>query len=254
MLAVLKALRKKRKKESKPSRWSYIPYLCTFGNAIFGFIAVTQALQGNFIAAAYCIGFAAFMDACDGRLARAFGSSSYLGGELDSLCDAISFCFAPIIVLYSFYNFQVNFALLGVLAFYLCAGLFRLAKFNTQDSSSSFIGLPTTVSGSFIASFVLYHKWLAMNSFSFLLLPQSIGIILIVLSILMVSPIPFPTLKNYSFKFPYNYIISVVSVCALLFCFTRTYPVFLILVCSYILTAFCWWMVDNSKHWLKKVR
>ena len=68
-----------------------IPFLFTFGNALCGFMSVIKTLDEEYLLAALFILLAALMDLCDGRLARWFGSTSVLGMELDSLCDAISF-------------------------------------------------------------------------------------------------------------------------------------------------------------------
>jgi CDP-diacylglycerol---serine O-phosphatidyltransferase len=144
MAFTLKAVTKMGKKRYKESL-HIIPYFFTFANALFGFLSVIAALKGNFILAASYIGLAACMDACDGRLARAFGSTSYLGAELDGLCDAISFCCAPPILLYCFYQDTMGIVGLAILGSYLCAGLFRLAKFNTTKTTYNgyFSGLST---------------------------------------------------------------------------------------------------------------
>src|SRR5262245_44761503 len=87
-----------------------IPFLFTFGNALCGFMSVIKTLDEEFMLAAFFILLAALMDLCDGRLARWFGSTSVLGMELDSLCDAISFCFAPAILLYSWSLYHLDYA------------------------------------------------------------------------------------------------------------------------------------------------
>lgn len=111
-----------------------IPFFFTFANALCGFMSVVKTLDEEYLIAALCIILAAGMDLCDGRLARMIGSTSVLGMELDSLCDAISFCFAPAILLYSWSLYQLGVAGLVVLSLYLCAGLFRLARFNISES------------------------------------------------------------------------------------------------------------------------
>src|SRR5262245_15894422 len=96
-----------------------IPFLFTFGNALCGFLSVIKTLDQEYTLAALFIVLAALMDLCDGRLARMFGSTSVLGMELDSLCDAISFCFAPAILLYSWSLYQLGIGGLIVLGIYL---------------------------------------------------------------------------------------------------------------------------------------
>ena len=99
---------KNLKKKGKQNLF-IVPFLFTFANAVFGLLSVIKTLECEFVTASYCIILAALMDFFDGKLARAFNSTSCLGMELDSLCDAISFCFAPAILLYSWYfhNFGV---------------------------------------------------------------------------------------------------------------------------------------------------
>ena len=87
MAITLRAVAQMSTKRCKKSLF-LIPFCFTFANAFFGFLSVIEALRGNVMLSALCIGFAACADALDGRLARALGSSSYLGAELDALCDA----------------------------------------------------------------------------------------------------------------------------------------------------------------------
>jgi len=79
---------------------SIIPHLFTLGNAFFGFISIIFASQGLFVAASHFILMGALMDALDGRIARLLQAESPIGVELDSLCDAITFCLSPAILMY----------------------------------------------------------------------------------------------------------------------------------------------------------
>lgn len=174
-----------------------IPHLFTFANASFGFLSVVNAMEGNYRVAAYCI-FAAFAtDVIDGRLARAFGSSSGFGMELDSLCDAVSFCFAPVILIYSCFWSTSHAAYFLVLAFYLCAGLARLARFNLSNGAQmvSFSGLATPVSALLLVHLVLYDAWFSSHIFGWFISDIGLAIFVTSLALLMISPIPF-----YSFK------------------------------------------------------
>lgn len=128
-----------------------LPFLFTFANAFLGFIAIVYALEGNFTYAVYSIMLAALMDMCDGRLARALGTTSMLGQELDSLADGISFGLAPCVVLYTWYPGVIGYTGFIALACYLSAGLYRLARFNlTAAAQHSYsIGLPIPVAAFF---------------------------------------------------------------------------------------------------------
>jgi CDP-diacylglycerol---serine O-phosphatidyltransferase len=228
-----------------------IPYFFTFANAILGLLAVFKALDCDFIIAAYCILLAAFMDCFDGRLARAFGSSSVLGMELDSLSDAISFCVAPAVLLYT-WDVQ-DFGYFGIIALmiYLCAGIFRLAKFNVTCStkqSNCFLGLPTPIAAFFLVSFVLYEEWLS-NRAQFILNKNVLLGLIIFISFLMISTIPFPSFKKKNnkrmiFMFFFLSLLGFVA-------FLRGYPLFMLIPVGYILMAFSMGFYSKSKRYLK---
>lgn len=178
-----------------------LPFFFTFANALCGFLSVLESINENFLTAALLIGIAALMDLCDGRLARALGSSSCLGAELDALCDAISFCFAPVILLCNFFDYAVLSLPTLVLGFYLCTGLYRLAKFNVLGSSGTadpayFSGLSTPVSAFFLASIIFYAPWFSASKASFLVQPLYNTVLVALLALLMMSTIPFPTFKK----------------------------------------------------------
>lgn len=176
-------------------RLTILPNLCTFINAFLGLLAVIKAIEADFIIASYCIALAACMDVLDGALARFFDATSDFGMELDSLCDAISFCCVPAIVMYSWCLHDQGLLGFGVLACYLGAGLFRLARFNvtTVYAKDYFVGLPTTAAALCIASLVLcipqgylYTKKMVLYSM----------LVMSCLSVLMVSTIRFPSWKR----------------------------------------------------------
>lgn len=250
MAFTLKAITQLGEKRYK-RQLALIPYFFTFANALFGFISVIAALKGNFILAASYIGAAACMDACDGRLARAFGSTSYLGAELDALCDAVSFCCAPPLLLYCFYQDSVGYAGTIILGSYLCAGLFRLAKFNTTHNSYNgyFSGLSTPVSAFFLASIILYYDWIkCYYHMSWLLHPTSIFILVIVLSLLMISTIPFPSFKNYHFGglSSFHYVIPLLFTLAI--CRHYSLPTLFLVISLYILSSVLSWFFSVSKQ------
>src|SRR4029077_1820506 len=91
------------RQERYRKRLSPVPFFFTFANATLGFLAVIKALEGDATSSVYCILAAACMDVFDGRLARALGTTSTLGVELDSLVDGVSFCFAPAVIFYTTY-------------------------------------------------------------------------------------------------------------------------------------------------------
>jgi CDP-diacylglycerol--serine O-phosphatidyltransferase len=169
----------------------------TLLNALFGFIAIIKAIEGDVLVSAYCILFAALLDGCDGRIARALGSTSAFGSELDSLADAVSFCGAPMVLMYQWLPKEIHFMTVLLLGLYLCAGLWRLAKFNViTKESTQFIGLPTTIAALTLALFVVYQPWLLCHCTHFITVPLLITLIMC-LGYLMVSSITFTKLNRY---------------------------------------------------------
>jgi len=175
-----------------------IPFFFTFANALLGFLSIIKSAEGDFITAAYCIMLAVLMDALDGRLARAFGCSSSLGMELDSLCDAISFCLAPAILVYNWYFAVLAWVGPIVVAAYVCAGLFRLARFNCtgHEQVHYFQGIATPVAALLLVSLVLYEPWFDASVFASLLHPTPMVIFLATVAYLMISPLRFASFKK----------------------------------------------------------
>lgn len=226
-----------------------IPYFFTFSNAFFGFISVIEALQGNLAKAACYIGLAACADALDGRLARAFGSSSYLGAELDGLCDAISFCFAPTILIYSLLQESIPSVGIGILGLYLCAGLFRLAKFNVTQSSCNayFSGLSTPVSAFFLATLVLYYDWFARSNLWFLVDVHGMIFVVSILACLMVSTIPFSSFKATRYTPSLVYLIVVFGSLLVIASLQWGIPLLFLLLASYIGFSIIAWLIVPRK-------
>lgn len=188
----LKALKLSR---SVQTHWkTIVPLSCTFANAFLGFLSIVKTLEHNYTHAVYCLVLAAIMDMLDGRLARALGSTTQLGGELDSLADAISFCLAPCIALYACYPGTVGYSGMLALGLYLCAGMFRLAKFNLCNGNnlSYFTGLPTPVAAFCITSIILASQ----RTFGFMLYKRVPFIVITSIAFLMVSSIRFPSIKT----------------------------------------------------------
>lgn len=193
-------------RQAGKKRFVYLPTACTLINALFGFLAVVCALEGDFLHAAYCIMGAAFMDMIDGRIARFFRVTTPFGMELDSLCDAVSFCYAPAVVLYCWALHTQGISGLCILACYLWAGLFRLARFNISaigDARYS-IGLPTTFAALSLATVVTYMPSFDPYCTESILYCRWSMLLVALLSFLMVSKIGFPTGKSISISHTYR--------------------------------------------------
>lgn len=184
------------KRRQKSNYVMIFPHLISFASATLGFFSLTASLEGKSMVAAYAILCAALLDACDGRIARALGSETLFGKELDALVDAISFCLAPAMLLYSMlapYTAPWFSFFTGV--FFVCAGLFRLARFNSRnDTQEVFIGLPTTAAGMYFANLVL---WVCQRAPVLSLGARTmLWSAALILAVLMVSPCAFPAFKQ----------------------------------------------------------
>lgn len=246
MLAKLKTIKENVReiKESGKNKCKqsvfYIPSALTFLNAICGFLSIIKATEGHFEAAAYYIILAALFDGLDGRLARKLGLSSEFGSELDSLCDAVSFCLAPVFLIYCWHPDQLGPLSKISLFAYLCAGLARLAKFNVlsnnQDKNlnKNFVGLPTTIAAFAVTSLILSYKWLSITLGGIMLTKQIILSVVLVLAILMISPISFYSFKSYKPKY-IDYAKLFIFSIVLWLLYLKGYPIILLIVLIYIL-------------------
>ncbi len=165
-----------------------LPNLFTLMNLLLGMVALLYAFSGYYELSVSLIFIAMVMDGLDGKLAVKLNVCSDMGKQLDSLCDLVSFGVVPAAILYNLTLHE--FGILGLILTLLfpAAGAFRLARFNvTVSSNPGFTGLPITIAGGALASLVfhvnLYSTWMA---------PLFIGL----LSILMVSRIPYPAVKK----------------------------------------------------------
>jgi CDP-diacylglycerol--serine O-phosphatidyltransferase len=179
----------------RPRKWSKgIPHAFTLGNAFFGFCAIAHGFSGDIVIGAHLIFVGALLDLVDGGIARRMGLSSDFGTQLDSLCDAITFCLAPAFLCYVAYLEVYGWLGIFVSSFFLLAGLLRLARFNVVPSASPtyFKGIPTTMAGGMLASLLLN----APLGFADEMFACVVILFLVVLSFLMVCPIRFPSSKR----------------------------------------------------------
>jgi len=233
ILMRLKFLRETRKKQL-----SIIPFIMTFANACLGLMSVLYAFNGQFAAAAYCIIGAALLDAGDGKVARVLGSASPIGMELDSLCDAVSFCFVPAIILYSWKLYAIHWVGILAVGVYLCAGLFRLAKFNLTSSGQRmfFKGLPTTIAAVWIAGLVTASCQLVTTQFHTMLEPYPLAVLVCFVAFLMISPLRFPTFKSKHYSLVVK-VIGIVSFGVALYYVLHGAPFLLTMISFYIVTS-----------------
>lgn len=226
-----------------------IPNIFTLLNLVFGCLAIIVTLQNGvgirytpegaqlfdisekiYLAAVF-IGIAAVIDFLDGFVARLFKATSDIGKQLDSLADVVSFGVAPSLILYQFLRMsyareeggiEVSIFLLLPALLVACAGAYRLARFNIDNSQSyGFKGVPIPAAGLLIASLPLIY-WNTQSELvlSLLLNKWVLYGIIIVVSWLMVSTLPIMALKFSDFSLKNNIpklILLVVTILAALF-------------------------------------
>ena len=203
-----------------------IPNLFTLLNLFSGCMAIVFALQTEAVNlyqedslvtsfnmperltyAAIFIGIAGIIDFLDGFIARLFKAETAMGKQLDSLSDMVSFGVAPAVILYQFLRMgfmrQENGLDVPVGWFFpafifACAGAYRLARFNLDDTQASgFKGVPIPAAGLVVAALpliahynyfdgaingLLFNKWFLYG-------------LVLSLSYLMVSTLPLLAFK-----------------------------------------------------------
>ena len=152
--------------------------LITLCNMSFGGAAIMATLHEYYSYSVLFIFIAAFLDRYDGKVARKYNQESDLGKQLDSMGDIISFGVAPALLMYSvaLSDFGVVGMFMAVL--YIVCGAFRLARFNVQEATGFFVGLPITAAGTLLTFSYFFVQNIASVSYMF---------IFPVLAILMVS-------------------------------------------------------------------
>lgn len=178
-----------------------IPNFLTCCNLVCGCLGIVACLEGWATPAAYFVWAAAAFDFFDGFAARWLKVSSPIGKELDSLADVISFGLLPAMVMYKMLQAVATIWWLPYVAFMMAAfAALRLAIFNVDETQNdSFKGLNTPSNTLFITSLPL-----VLHPGSWVLQEFVLVTIVIVFSMLMVSPFRFFALKFKSFRWADN--------------------------------------------------
>lgn len=185
---------------------NYLANLLTVLSLVFGFVSIIFSLESHFTFACWAIILSVVFDGLDGQIARRNPVPSGFGKELDSLVDVISFGIAPSILGYIFVYRDFYFFATLALFIYLFCSVFRLAKYNITPKEklvTYFYGLPTTVGGGMLASFILIYRKKQDG-----VLPASIPLIflflVLLLAFLMVSRVRYLNLDGLKQLFGRN--------------------------------------------------
>ncbi len=192
-----------------------LPTLLTLGNGVCGFAAIAYAskigpesssgeMDYYFLLSACLILTAMIFDALDGYAARLSKSASDFGGQLDSLCDAISFGAAPAFLLLRL-GMDWQKQLLGqavamIAGLYVVCAVLRLARFNLENSPDAashkrFKGLPSPAAAGCVVSLAILRSstWSGLNPemmHSFVRVWAPLGTL--AAALLMVSRVSYP--------------------------------------------------------------
>lgn len=193
-----------------------LPNGFTIANLFCGIFAIVLATRGQFSLAGTFIVLGGVADALDGRIARATNSGTRIGAELDSLVDAISFGFAPAMIMFFAVLNRENLSWL-LIFFYTTCAVIRLARFNVEQAGRAkryFHGLPSPAAGLTLATYYwfsqtpLYTQTMIANVRWDVALPVLMG----VLSLLMISNVPYPAVPTVGYRSVREMIGSVVVV------------------------------------------
>jgi len=261
-----------------------LPSLITILNGACGFAAIVFASEGAaagasefsyhklqlpyFALAGYMILLAMMADMLDGRLARMSKNTSSFGGQLDSLCDIISFGVAPAFLMLkileeavglaelnpAFANLMQRFIWLAAAAYISCAAI-RLARFNVENEEDesahmSFVGLPSPAAAGVVASLVIFHQealpeLLAKGSPAYLICGNAIiytlPFLTLGLAVLMVSRIRYPHVVNQYMKGkkPLAYLLMCMLAVGLIIWFRQ--PALVLGFCGFMASGFAKW-------------
>ncbi|AQQ71260.1 CDP-diacylglycerol-serine O-phosphatidyltransferase [Limihaloglobus sulfuriphilus] len=242
----------KKKKLRRLKYISVLPALVTLLNGGLGFASICLSSRGvlegetsfalhgiqftNFGLAGVLIFLAMIADMLDGHLARLSHSTSSFGGQLDSLCDCLSFGAAPAFLIWAVMQHKIDtlvnpgslargpmvrFIWLSAAVYVICT-IVRLARFNVENeeessSHSSFTGIPSPAAAGVLAAVIVFFQdiYLSHGPQSFLyqfveyFIVYTIPFITIGLGLLMISRIEYPHLINHYLRGrkPFEYLL-----------------------------------------------
>jgi CDP-diacylglycerol--serine O-phosphatidyltransferase len=234
-----------------------VPNGFTLFNLLCGIYAIVLSIRGDVGAAPGWIVAGGIADAFDGRVARATGTGSRFGAELDSLVDAISFGLAPALIVFLGQptTTQGNLDWLLVFIYSACA-VMRLARFNVEQAGRAkthFHGLPSPAAGLTLAAYYwfaqtpLYRETVILftDGTTLAQLPwhNLLRGLMAVLAALMISDVPYPAMPSIGINSVKKILgtIMVVGSIALLI-FVRKEFIFPALV-VYVLYGVIKWMI-----------
>ncbi|MHC4637454.1 MAG: CDP-diacylglycerol--serine O-phosphatidyltransferase [Planctomycetota bacterium] len=264
----------RRVKRQRVKSITILPSLITILNGVCGFGAIILASKASvnnaaFAQAGYLVLLAMIADMLDGRVARMSHATSSFGGQLDSLCDIISFGVAPAFLTFKLLEYKLGLTHLNHMidnslqrfilvagAAYLCCTAIRLARFNVENEEDetahmSFVGLPSPAAAGVIISIIIFQQetladLAVKNSQIYGIFEKallfSLPLIMFGTGILMVSRIRYPHVLNQYFKGkkPFAYLLWLLVILVLIFCWRQ--PALVLSFCGFAASGFVKWL------------
>jgi CDP-diacylglycerol---serine O-phosphatidyltransferase len=218
----------------------HIPNLITLLNLVSGSMALFMVMHERPEVALFFFLASAVFDFSDGVAARLLKAGSEVGKQLDSLADLVSFGLVPAAMIYMVIRTALlsgpviagdtsivegslaaveQMVLLSVLIVPALAAL-RLAKFNIQPVSEYFAGLPTPAFALFWAG-IYYDFFVDRSIFGPAIGGWFFWGVMIVMSLLMIVPLPMLSLKFSNVRLVPNFFrYLLITIAALILVFT----------------------------------
>ena len=234
-----------------------LPTLFTLGNLVCGFFAIVVASRiekagmidwtpspklpslvelrdsidptHNLMLCGGLIFLAMLFDTFDGQVARLTRCTSDFGGQLDSLCDLVSFGVAPAILLVKMcpqFTELHREVIWCIAALFACCTAMRLARFNVEtdeeDEHTFFQGLPSPAAAAVIASSAMFSYTLRneINHVAYAgydrWLQRLLPFFAVAIALLMVSRIAYPHVVTHLLRGNKSFPQLVAIVCAMM--------------------------------------
>ena len=252
-----------------------LPTLFTLGNLVCGFFAIVVAARiaksgtiafvpapkiepvwpyfdvadptHNLMLCGMLIVLAMLFDMFDGQVARLTRTTSDFGGQLDSLCDVVSFGVAPAFLLVKMcpdFTDLHREAGWSIAALYACCAALRLARFNVEtdenDDHGWFAGLPTPAAAAVVASFAILSYTLR-NESNFEIydgfdwwMQRLLPLFVACVALLMVSRVPYPHLVTHLLRGKRSFSHVVTTVVVLIVLWTVRWYAIPLVGCLYV--------------------
>ena len=242
-------LRQRMRSEQFKKGVYLIPSLFTAGNLMCGFFSIIATFQGDYVNAALLILLANVFDGVDGYVARLTRTTSQFGVEFDSLADVVAFGVAPAILVYFWALVPWgNWGWLAASTYVVCGAL-RLSRFNVQAQGGAknyFVGLPIPAAAQMITSSVILYNFLdgagaPSRHLTFLLVIYG-------LAVLMVSNIPYFSLKNNDMRKRHPDWMLVSGLILITLIIAQRQIMFFSIVLIYTLSGPLLWCLTAIKH------